>query len=138
MHRYLPRGPAFLTAVVKRALVAVVAAALTAGCQLPGRPPGCAAAIDWVDFVQVGGTHYVAAPASDTSDADLGPVYAKVKFRVSDNVCDPGYRIKDGDAAFLEAGTPLRLVNGHPAAEELAARRDGRLVIYQATHPPET
>jgi len=30
-----------------------------------------------------------------------------VKFKVSGNVCDPNYRLKDGDAAFLEVGTPI-------------------------------
>ena len=38
-------------------------------------------------------------------EIDLGPVYAHVKFKVSGNVCDPSYRPKDGDAAFLDTGS---------------------------------
>lgn len=91
--------------VVAMALVAL------AGCQFPGsgQGHGCSnVQIDWVDFVQIGSTHYVAGPGSPTTlqDADLGSVVTHVKFKVDGNVCDPNYRPKDGDAAFLEPGTP--------------------------------
>lgn len=108
-----------------------------AACQLPGSPPSCRAQIDWVNFIQVGSTHYVAGPQSPTvlQESDLGPVYAHVKFKVSGNVCDPNYRLKDGDAAFLDPGTPIYQVNGHAAGEQLAARFNGSLVIYRAITP---
>lgn len=75
--------------------------------------------IDWVNFVQVDSTQYVGAPESPSvlQESDLGCVYARVNFKVSGTVCDPGYRIKDGDAAVLEPGTPINQVNGHPASE---------------------
>jgi hypothetical protein len=65
-------------------------------------------------------------------ESDLGPVYAKVKFKVSGNVCDPSYKLKDGDAAFLDPGTEIYQVNGHPTTQELAARFNGQIVAYVA------
>src|SRR3979411_2018070 len=120
-----------------RALIVIGAVSLLAACQWPGSTPSCNAQIDWVNFIQVGSTQYVAGPQSPTvlQESDLGPVYAHVKFKVSGNVCDPSYRLKDGDAAFLDAGTPIYQLNGHPRSEELAARFNGSIVVYRAMSP---
>lgn len=122
--------------MVLKAAVGLLAVILIAACQLPGSAPNCSnAQIDWVNFIQIGSTQYVAgltqAPAV-LQDTDLGPVYAQVKFKVSGNVCDPNYRLKDGDAAFLDAGTPIYQVNGQPPAQRLAARFNGQIVAYVA------
>jgi hypothetical protein len=45
-------------------------------------------------------------------------------------VCDPNYRLKDGDAAFLEPGTAIYQVKGRPPAEALAARFNGHVLLY--------
>jgi hypothetical protein len=58
-----------------------------------------------------------------------------VKFKVSGNVCDPNYRLKDGDAAFLDPGTPIYRVTGQPPGAELAARFDGQIVVYKVPAP---
>lgn len=124
---------------MKVMLVAGLSAlALLAGCQLPGAARGCNVQIDWVNFIQVGSTQYVAGLGSAPvvlQQSDLGPVYAHAKFKVSGNVCDPNYKLKDGDAAFLEAGTPIYTVNRHSPSEELAARFNGSIVIYRASAP---
>jgi hypothetical protein len=110
---------------------------LIAACQLPGSTSTCNAQIDWVNFIQVGSTQYLAGTQSPTilQESDLGPVYAHVKFKVSGTVCDPNYRLKDGDAAFLDAGTPIYQVNGHPSSDQLAAMFHGSVVVYQALTP---
>jgi hypothetical protein len=118
----------------------MVAAALVflSGCQLPGSSAGCGAVqIDWVDFIQVGSTRYLAGPGSPTilRQSDLGPVVARVRFRVAGNVCDPGYRVKDGDAAFLDPGTPIYEVTRKPADQVLAAERNGQIESYEARSP---
>ncbi len=116
---------------------AIATVLLIAACQLPGSAPTCDAQIDWVNFIQVGSTQYVAGPQSPTilQESDLGPVYAHVKFKVSGNVCDPNYRLKDGDAAFLDVGTPIYQVNGHLSSDQLAAKFNGSLVVYRALTP---
>src|SRR6266704_4839120 len=117
-----------------RVVVVLGALLFAAACQLPGSSSSCNAQIDWVNFLQVGSTQYVAGPQSPTvlQESELGPVYAHVKFKVSGNVCDPNYRLKDGDAAFLEVGTPIYQVNGQPPVLQLAARFNGQIVVYRA------
>jgi hypothetical protein len=120
-----------------RSIVAM-ALLLVSACQLPGSAQGCSnAQIDWVDFIQVGSTQYIAGPGTPTTlqESDLGPVVAHVKFKVSGDVCDPNYKPKDGDAAFLEPGTPIYQVNGQPASKVLAARRNGQIIAYAAKTP---
>ncbi|HEV2034526.1 MAG TPA: hypothetical protein VGU71_10070 [Candidatus Dormibacteraeota bacterium] len=120
-----------------RVAVVIVALFVASACQLPGSHPTCNAMIDWVNFVEVGSTQYVAGPGSSVTlkEGDLGPVYAHVKFKVSGNVCDPSYRPKDGDAAFLDTGTPIYQVAGQPTGEQLAARFNGSIVVYRAMAP---
>ena len=117
----------------------VLGAALSmAACQLPWSGSNCSTVqIDWVNFIQVGSTQYVAGPQSPTvlKESDLGPVYTHVKFKVSGNVCDPQYRLKDGDAAFLDAGTPVYQVNGHASSDQLAAMFNGSILVYRAMPP---
>ena len=110
---------------------------LMAGCQLPGTASSCNVQIDWVNFIQVGSAHYVAGPEVPATilESDLGPVYAHVKFKVSGNVCDPDYRLKDGDAAFLDPGTPIYQVKGQLSSAQLAAKFNGSFVVYRAVIP---
>jgi hypothetical protein len=123
--------------VGSRTVVALVFVVLTAACQLPWAASSCNSQIDWVNFIQVGSTQYVAGPQSTTTlkDSDLGPVFAHVKFKVSGNICDPSYRLKDGDAAFLDVGTPIYQVNGHSSSDQLAANFNGSLIVYRAISP---
>ncbi len=118
--------------------VAVIALSFMSACQVPGSHPICNASIDWVNFIEVGSTQYLAGSGvpGTVQDGDLGPVYAHVKFKVSGNVCDPNYRLKDGDAGFLDAGTPIYQVSGHPPGQELAARFNGAIVLYRPIAPP--
>lgn len=95
--------------------------------------------VDWVDFVQVHGISYLASAdrgSRELESADLGPPYTTVRFMLSGNVNDPNYRTQDGDAAFLPAGTTLYVVRGYAPSFRLAARRAGRLVLYEADTNP--
>lgn len=120
--------------MASRAAVVIATLIFAGACQLPGSHPNCNAMIDWVNFIEVGSTQYVAGLESPVplQENNLGPVFAQVKFKVSGNICDPNYRIKDGDAAFLDPGTPIYQVNGYPASEQLAARFNGSIVVYRA------
>jgi hypothetical protein len=121
--------------MVARLIVVIAALMATAACQFPGTSPTCNVQIDWVNFIQVGSTRYVAdgqQPPTVLQESDLGPVYAHVKFKVSGNVCVPSYRLKEGDAAFLDVGTPIYQVNRQPPGQQLAARFNGQIVVYTA------
>jgi hypothetical protein len=129
--RYAANHPALIHRMASR--LALAAFFFVCACRLPGSQPGCdSVAIDWVNFIEVGSTQYLwgTVEAAELQVSDLGPVYARVKFKVSDNVCDPNYRLKDGDAAFLEPGTPIYQVKGQPASEQLAARFNGHILLY--------
>src|SRR5262245_18587557 len=124
---------------MSRLAIGLLALALTlaAACQLPGSQPACNMMIEWVNFIQVGSTQYVAGPGAETvlQGSELGPVYREVKFKVSGHICDPAYRPKDGDAAFRHPVTPIYKVTGHPPSNQLAARYNGRMLLYRATGP---
>jgi hypothetical protein len=120
-----------------RSIVAM-ALLLVSACQLPGSAQGCSnVQIDWVDFIQLADTQYLAGLGAPMTilESDLGPVVARVKFKVAGNVCDPNYKPKDGDAAFLEPGTAIYQVNGQPVSKVLAARRNGQIIGYVAKAP---
>lgn len=92
-------------------------------------------AIDWVDFVQFDGIHYL--HNDYTIDANsLGSRIGEVKFKVSDNVNDPNYKTKDGDAAFIEKGTPIYSVIGYKSSFRIAIRSSNNVRVYQAFNNP--
>ena len=96
-------------------------------------------AIDWVNFIRFGGITYLAAPAKPgrpLTESDLGPVFATVTFKLEGNVQNPGYQIRDGDAAFLDAGTKVYTVNGYNPAFRLVAHKNNAVTLYEADTNP--
>jgi hypothetical protein len=95
-------------------------------------------AADYVDFVQVGGITYqsgIRPPGRGLREGDLGAQVAVVRCRLDGYLPDgPGYL--DGDAAYLDQGSPLYAVRGFRPSFRLAARRDGALVLYEAVDNP--
>jgi hypothetical protein len=64
--------------------------------------------IDWVDFIKINGTQYeVINSAIITDYSYIGKKIGEVDFKVADNVSNPKYQIKNGDAAFWEPGTEI-------------------------------
>lgn len=64
--------------------------------------------IDWVDFIQFEGKHYVAVDMAVLSEKDrIGRKAGEVDFKVADNINSTNYKVKNGDAAFWEKGTAL-------------------------------
>jgi hypothetical protein len=98
--------------------------------------------IEWVNFVQFHGVMYTTPTVRvgrAPTGADLGPIFATVRFNVADNVDDPNYQLRDGDAAFLAAGTPVYSVKGYATSFRLAAQFAGELTFYEAdTNPHAT
>ncbi|MBS4220921.1 hypothetical protein KHA96_21745 [Bacillus sp. FJAT-49711] len=63
--------------------------------------------IDWVDFLQFDGNEYIGSQL-EISDPDLiGEKIGEIKHTLDGNIKNPNYTSKDGDAAYLPAGTDL-------------------------------
>ncbi len=95
--------------------------------------------IDWVNFIRFGGIHYVAVPIKpgrSITESDLGPVFATVTFKLSGNVRDLGYQSKEGDAAFLDAGTKVYRVKGYSPLFRLAAPQNNAFTLYEVDTNP--
>ena len=104
---------------MKKISVLFILSVLLVGCNAL---PGSQTVIDWVDFVKVNGKEYDAVYTAIVAD----PVYVEKKigevtFKVADNVSNPSYKIKDGDAAFWEKGTEIFRVKDR---EDLIAIKD--------------
>lgn len=69
--------------------------------------------IDWVDFIKWDGEEYLGVHTGVLSNESFVDVkIGEVQFKVADNVSNPSYRLKDGDAAFHEPGTELFSIKG--------------------------
>ncbi|WKA50848.1 hypothetical protein QWY22_18435 [Planococcus liqunii] len=86
---------------MKRLILLVMAGMALAACQSN-------TVIDWVDFIQFDGKHYTAADTAVLSEKNgVGRKLGEVSFKVADNINNPSYQVKNGDAAFWEKGTAL-------------------------------
>lgn len=95
--------------------------------------------IDWVNFIHFGGITYLAVapkPGRAINAGDLGPIFAKVQFKLEGNVQNPEYQSKDGDAAFLDAGTSVYTLKGYSPSFRLAAWTNKALTLYEADTNP--
>lgn len=96
------------------------------------------AIIDWVDFVMLENIQYtgVHSGSGQLEDSSVEAAIGEVKFNVSENVHDPGYKLKNGDAAFLTKGTKLHKIKGYRTEFRIAANVDGKWRIYEADSNP--
>lgn len=93
-------------------------------------------AVDWVDFVQLDGTQYVAnvdGAVPDVPADQLGSVVGRVRCELSVLTfhAAPGPAV-DGDAAFLKVGTPVHAIQGYAKSCRLAAQISGANRVYLA------
>jgi hypothetical protein len=131
--------------------LAIAAVLLLGGCSMasdltaercPGSRrlrPGNA---DRIDFIHVGAVTYYnyaslgLAGGRPLGEHDLGHQVAVVRCQLADHNIDGPSEPMDGDAAFLVKGTALHAVNGYRPTFRLAARRDGKLVVFEAADNP--
>ncbi len=92
--------------------------------------------VDWVDFVQLDGTQYVAGvdgkvPAIASNQ--LGSVVGRVECELSvlKFHAEPGPAV-DGDAAFITVGTEVHAVEGYGTSCRVAAQIAGVNRVYLA------
>jgi hypothetical protein len=135
---------------MRRSIVLVVAAMVLGGCTLArgltsttcpsSRRLLPQAAADYVDFVQVDGITYHArtrgATGRELHDSDLGAQVSVVRCKLADHIIEePGGQL-DGDAAYLDPGTAVYAVRGYRPSFRLAARREGKPVLFEAAENP--
>jgi hypothetical protein len=95
--------------------------------------------IDWVDLIQWNGVTYLAVPtsAAGLSAPALGAQLGTTTRKLADNETNPAYHLKNGDAAFLEAGTHIFAVGEYRPTFRIAVRTSGKTVIYEADTNPQ-
>jgi hypothetical protein len=82
--------------------------------------------VDWADFIKINGHTYTRSKNGALTDpAQLGASVGTISFNVADHVHDSQYAIKDGDAAFLAAGTSVYSIGGY-ANDEIVAVKDDK------------
>ena len=113
--------------IARQGWIAVLAAAMTLSLSL-----AACSEIEWVDLVKVNNVTYYSDLRSDNvTESDLSP-YAKTTRRLSGNVHNPSYKLRNGDAAFLEPGSVVFSIAGFDPTSRVAAKREGRWYIYEA------
>ena len=95
--------------------------------------------IDYVDFIRYQGRDHVSGLDPQTrrplTESQLGAVVLHVRCSLSelnDRTGKTPARRRDGDAAFLRAGTPVYAMRGWSPRCRLAARHGGRIYLYLA------
>lgn len=110
----------------------------TATCPPPDA--GGNAQIDWVPFVKIDGRMYSAmqAPAESTvPESALSDLVGTVTCEIGSMVGNPDFRARDGDAAYLPAGTELRSFADANPALRLAVHEDGAWRVYEVGEVPD-
>ena len=99
--------------------------ALVTVCTLASCGVSTGSSIHWADFVQFDGIFYLRQLVTNgqaLTAKDLGAQYATVKFELNGHETNPSYQRRDGDAAYLPAGTPIYSVTGYPPTFLLAGQ----------------
>lgn len=106
---------------------------------LTPKKPGEGVSVDYGDFVQAHGTSYVDDYRLRVNDTDKGPLQFRVRCALGHlndvtHLASPAAR--DGDAAFLPAGTPVYAVKGFSTACRLMATNTDAWVVYTPRPTP--
>jgi hypothetical protein len=102
-------------------------------------PAGQEASYDWPDILVLGGITYSAGLLNGgraLREEDLGGEVARVSAKLNGNVQPGRYEPKDGDAAYLQPGTPVYSVKGYLQTFRLAARRGTGLALFEVLTNP--
>ncbi len=101
-------------------------------------PLSACSEVEWADVIKFNGiTYYSDLRSDNVTEADLA-LDAWTKQKLSGHVHSPRYRLQDGDAAFLEPNTMVYSIAGCDPASRLAAKREGKWYIYEASNGSST
>lgn len=106
-------------------------------CDKTSRKGNSVVMVNWVDFLQLDGTQFIAddGPGPPIASSHLGAVVGRVRcqFSALEFSEQPG-PIVDGDAAFLAIGTEVHSILGFEPSCRVAARFRGTNRVYLAHH----
>ena len=98
--------------------------------------------ISWIPMVHFAGTHFLRrgrnAASQDERELgveDLGPELYRVAFR-GDGYAGAFHHWQDGDATYLNPGTPIYAVRGYSPEFRLGTVVEGRVFLYEADTNP--
>jgi len=93
--------------------------------------------IDWVNFIKFNDITYLRKVTTTDFFQEEDLVYFdKVRFKLADNVNQPSYGSKNGDAAYLEEGTPIYSIKGYSPDFRLIANTGTKILLYEADTNP--
>ncbi|MFF3099530.1 metallophosphoesterase family protein [Viridibacillus arvi] len=93
--------------------------------------------IEWMNFIKWNGRDFYSIDSGVLADNQyLGEKVGKIKFKVADNVTNPSYKTKDGDAAFYEKGTEIFSIKGNN--DLLAVKSENSINGYQLFYSTES
>ncbi len=96
-------------------------------------PLAACSEVEWADVIRFNDVTYYSDLRSDNvSESDL-TFYAWTRQKLSDRIHNPRYRLQNGDAAFLEPNTMVYSISGYDPSSRLAAKREGKWYVYEAT-----
>lgn len=107
---------------------------LPAGCP-QASPSAPRATVDYVDAIEASGTEFTVQPSVVVSGSDLGVEQFRVRCsfaQLNSATHRETPKIRDGDATFLEAGTPVYSINGWSPLCRLAAKTGDTWKAYFA------
>lgn len=89
------------------------------------------AQISWVDCVQINDIKYYSDYQRTQIDASLiNEKIGEVRFNVSEKVHNPSYRLRNGDATYLEVGTEIYSLES--GSKSIAVKVDNQYFIYRS------
>ena len=94
--------------------------------------------IDWIHLIQFGGVQYTAIwvdGEGPLTAEDLGPELYRIAFK-GDGYVGAYYRYQDGDATYLNPGTPVYAVKSYAPEFRLATLEEGRVTLFEADTNP--
>ncbi|SES01348.1 hypothetical protein SAMN04487944_11518 [Gracilibacillus ureilyticus] len=102
---------------MKRLGLLLISFLLLAGCQISGGNNSGSThsntIIDWVDFLKWDDQEYSGIHSAVITDEQfIGEKVGEVQFNVNENVSNPSYQTRNGDAAYLDKGTDIYEVKG--------------------------
>ena len=88
------------------------------------------AQISWIDCIQINNSRYYSDyDRSPVESSLVGEMIGEVKFNVSENVHNPSYRFRNGDATHLVIGTEVYSLKSENNA--IAVKIDENYFLYQ-------